>query len=392
MRILWVKSDFLHPTTKGGQIRTLEMLRQLHSRHEIHYVAFDDPQEPEGVLRSHEYCSHAHPVRHHVPSRRSLRFAGQLAVGLVATLPVAIRRYQSAEMRHTIGRLLQEREFGAVVCDFLTPAVNFPELNRAILFQHNVESVIWERSAEQASNPVARQYLRLQARRMAVFEGRVCRAASRVIAVSSQDADVMRRRFAVPQVAEVPTGVDIDYFMPRERPAPVADLIFVGSMDWLPNVDAMRFFVRDVLPLIRKARPECSLAIVGRRPGPEILALADADTRIRVTGTVPDVRPYLWGSTVSIVPIRIGGGTRLKIYESMAARTPVVSTSIGAEGLDVSAPDHISLADTADQFARECVRLLANEAARASLSARAWVRVSTQFSWETVGRKFEQLL
>ena len=132
--------------------------------------------------------------------------------------------------------------------------------------------------------------------------------------------------FGVSNVAAIPTGVDLDYFQPQSV-EPVADLVFIGSMDWRPNDDGVGWFAREILPLIRKQRPDCTVAIVGRNPSAEMKALAD--DKVRVTGTVPDVRPYLWGSKISIVPLRIGGGTRLKIYESMAAKTPVISTLLG---------------------------------------------------------------
>ncbi|HKY20057.1 MAG TPA: glycosyltransferase [Vicinamibacterales bacterium] len=392
MKILWVKSDFLHPTTKGGQIRTLEMLRRLHARHDVHYVGFEDRSQPEGLARSREYCSHAYPIRHDVPSRRSLKFLGQLVAGLWSDLPVSIQRYRSTEMSELITRLRRTEAFDAVVCDFLTPAVNMADLRRAVLFQHNVESVIWERSADQASGPAARWYLSLQARRMRAFEAHICRAVGHIVAVSTSDATQMRERFGVADVSEISTGVDVEYFAPREPAKPVADLIFVGSMDWLPNIDAMRFFTRQVLPLIRQLRPECSLAIVGRRPDAETLELAHHDPKILVTGTVPDVRPFLWGSKVSIVPLRIGGGTRLKIYEAMAARTPVVSTSIGAEGLALSSPEHFHVADTAEAFAERCVALLDDETERRRTAVAAWNFVSSRYSWEIVARSFESIL
>ena len=170
MKILWVKSDFLHPTTRGGQIRTLEMLRRLHSRHEVHYVGFEDRRQPEGLERSAEYCSRAYAIPHDVPPRGSPRFVLQLAAGLGSQEPVSIRRYRSVEMRQLLERLLGAGGFDCVVCDFLTPAVNFPDLAPVILFQHNVESVIWDRHAECAANPLARTYLGQQARRMWAFE------------------------------------------------------------------------------------------------------------------------------------------------------------------------------------------------------------------------------
>src|SRR5580698_4289296 len=186
-----------------------------------------------------------------------------------------------------------------------------------------------------------RWYFGCQARAMFQFERSVCRRARQVIAVSELDAATIREWFGADRVTAVPTGVDLDYFAPPEKVSSCADLAFIGSMDWMPNIHGIQWFINDVLPLIRARRPGTSLAIIGRTPGAEIQALAQAAGGVLVTGTVPDVRPYLWGTRVSIVPIHIGGGTRLKIYESMAASVPVVSTTIGAEGLEIDPPHNI---------------------------------------------------
>ena len=163
-------------------------------------------------------------------------------------------------------------------------------------------------------------------------------------------------------------------------------------MDWLPNVDGVLYFVRQILPLIRKHRPDTTLAIVGRTPPPKIAQLAAEDPRIQVTGTVPDIRPYLWNSAVAIVPLRIGGGTRLKIYEAMAAKIPVVSTTIGAEGLSVNPPHDIRIADTPEHFASQCLELLGSREIRACVSQTAWEMVNSHFSWEHVARCFENIM
>jgi glycosyltransferase involved in cell wall biosynthesis len=163
-------------------------------------------------------------------------------------------------------------------------------------------------------------------------------------------------------------------------------------MDWLPNSDGVNYFVRDVLPLIWQSKKDCTLAVVGRNPSPAMLARAREDSRIQVTGTVPDVRPWLWGASVSIVPLRIGGGTRLKIYEAMAAGTATVSTSIGAEGLEVAHPANIRLADTSRNFAEECLTLLRDAAQRQSMAAHALELVTSRFSWDVVTAEFEKLL
>ena len=392
MKILWVKTDFLHPTTRGGQIRTLEIVKRLHLRNEVHYVAFDNPAVPEGLARAGEYSSHAYPIPHHVPSKRSLGFAVQLVGGLISPLPVAVSRWKSDVMRAKIAEISAREKFDAIVCDFLAPAPNCPAIGDCVLFQHNVETLIWRRHVENAPDAVRRAYLQMQAGRMETYEREVCRKARRVIAVSDVDAKVMREMFGIGNVPVAATGVDTEYFEPQGRQAPEYDLIFVGSMDWLPNTDAMKYFAASILPLIRRSIPECKLAIVGRTPSAEVQALAAADPRITVTGTVPDVRPYLWKSKLSIVPLRIGGGTRLKIYESMAAACPVVSTSVGAEGLSVTHPQNIRIADTPEHFASECVRLLQSEEERGTLAEAAYHLVRERFSWDLMAREFEGIL
>jgi polysaccharide biosynthesis protein PslH len=391
MKLLWVKTDFLHPTTRGGQIRTLETLRRLHQWHEVHYVAFEDPTQPEGLARSGEYCSKAYPVAHQLVDKGSPVFALQLAGGLLSRLPVAVSRYRSAAMQRKLAEITQREKFDCIVCDFLFPAPNMPRLEECLLFQHNVEATIWKRYAGHNSGP-KKFYFQLQAKRMQQYEREVCRAVRKVIAVSEADAEAMRRDYGAERVFAAPTGVDLDYFARPEHCEKTADLAFLGSMDWMPNIDGITWFVREVLPLIRAKRPECTLAIVGRRPGPEVRRLADQDQRIKLTGTVSDVRPWLFGAEVSIVPLRIGGGTRLKIYESMAAKSPVVSTAIGAEGLDVAHGQNISIADSPCDFAESCLSLLDNPAERERLANSAWNLVASKYSWEVVARGMERLL
>ncbi len=391
MKILWVKTDFLHPTTRGGQIRTLEMLRQLHKHHEVHYVAFDDPRNPEGLRRSSEYAAHAYPVAHQPVSKRSPRFALQLTEGLYSKFPVAGMRYRSHAMRDTIAQLTSEHDFDAKICDFLAPGINIDDMAGWVLFQHNVETVIWERHAQSGRTLLHRAYFAQQARRMFEWERSVCRAASHVVAVSAVDEQIMRDRFGIAKTSSVATGVDLDYFEPPVSAQRRYDLVFLGSMDWMPNIDGAHWFLSEVLPLIRAKQPQVRIALVGRNPPPSLAALAQ-DPSITVTGTVPDVRPYLWESAVSIVPLRVGGGTRLKIFEAMAAGTPVVSTTIGAEGLPVKHGETIRIADTAPQFAAECLELLQNVNARTTLAEKGLHLIQANFSWAQVTRHFEDTL
>jgi polysaccharide biosynthesis protein PslH len=392
MKILWVKTDFLHPTTRGGQIRTLEMLRRLARWHEIHYVAFQGDEDTEGLDRSGEYCARAYPIPHRIPDMYTVKFAVEAAANLFSSLPLAVSRYRSRRMRQFIEELTTAQHFDAQVCDFITPGVNIANPDRWVVFQHNVETMIWRRHAETARDPVRRRYFGMQARRMQDYEGRLCRRARHVVAVSETDAESLRSMFGLPLVSSIATGVDVEHFAAPAACQPVADLVFIGSMDWLANIDGMTWFVREVLPLIRQRRPECTVAIVGRNPVSSIRNMMAEDPGIHVTGTVPDVRPHLWGSTVSIVPLRVGSGTRLKIYEAMAAGLPVVSTRIGAEGLPVTNGDDALLADTAQEFANGCLDLLGDAGVRERMAGRALELVSSRFSWDSVAREFEGIL
>jgi len=190
----------------------------------------------------------------------------------------------------------------------------------------------------------------------------------------------------------VNTGVDTTYFAPQPAPPDAPpQLVFTGSMDWIPNEDAMTFFCQDILPLIRAQRPDVQLSIVGRAPTPAVQRLADIPG-VRVTGRVDDVRDYVGNAAVYIVPIRIGGGTRLKIYEAMGMAKAVVSTTIGAEGLPVTDGSDLLLADTAEHFASAVLQLLSDPARRVQLERAARELVVTRYDWSAVAGQLEDAL
>jgi glycosyltransferase involved in cell wall biosynthesis len=393
MKILWVNQYFLHPTERGGQIRTLGILRQLHRRHEVHYAALEDPTTTEGMDMAHTFTTRAYAVPHPVVSRRSPAFAMQLAKNVVGSdLPLAVSRYASSELLRKVTELEAAEHFDCIVCDFVASGVHIPDIRRSVIFQHNVETTIFERHAQHSKTPVHRWFFGLQARRMRAYEGRMCRDCMHVIAVSSIDAQRMRDMFNITHVSDVATGVDVEYFQRPPDRRPESDLIFVGSMDWLPNIDGMVWFSKEILPLIRRQKPDCRVVIAGRKPGPEILALAAADKGIEVTGTVPDVRPYLWNSRISILPLRIGGGTRMKVYEAMAAGLPVVSTSVGVEGLVGRPGRDLLIGNSPEEFATQCISLMDDESLRKKIGEAGFRLVNENCSWESVSREFEKIL
>jgi glycosyltransferase involved in cell wall biosynthesis len=234
-----------------------------------------------------------------------------------------------------------------------------------------------------------------QYRRMLAFEARTLARFDMVLAVSETDASTLERlypRSLQRPAVTIATGVDTSYFTPA--PGAVVrphHLVFTGSMDWIPNEDAMAYFCRDILPRIRASVPDASLSIVGRSPTPAVARLAES-AGVEVTGRVNDVREHIAAGAVYVVPIRIGGGTRLKIFEAMAMGKAVVSTTIGAEGLPVTHGQDVMLADSADAFADAVVSLLQYPERRLPLEQRARDLVVRHYDWAAVAGQLEDAL
>jgi polysaccharide biosynthesis protein PslH len=392
VRILWLKTELLHPVDKGGKIRTYAMLRAINAKHPITYLTLDDGSAaPDARERAREYASEVQTVPFQVTPRGTLAFYGELLGNLFSPLAYSLQRYEVAAFRERVRAAVREGQIDLVVCDFLTPWVNLPDGLGVpvVLFQHNVEAEIWRRHTEVAGNPIARWYFGLQWRRTEQFERAACLAADHVVAVSDNDADIFRERYGVTSVSSVPTGVDVEFF----NPAPFAArepgrLVFTGSMDWMPNADGITWFTEKVWPRVRAARPDATFSVVGRNPPAAVKALATPGSGITVTGSVPDVRPYLGAGSAFVVPLRIGGGTRLKIYEAMAMECPVVSTTVGAEGLPVHHEDHLLIADTEADFAVRCIELLDNQSRATAMADRAAKLVRDNFGWHAVADHF----
>jgi glycosyltransferase involved in cell wall biosynthesis len=217
------------------------------------------------------------------------------------------------------------------------------------------------------------------------------RRSTQVLTVSDTDTTSFAKDISPAKITAIPTGVDVDYFQPISGEEPDS-LVFTGSMDWMPNEDGILYFVEEVLPLIRQQRPEVKLWVVGRRPGKKIKALAESDPGIQVTGRVEDIRPYIAKGAVYVVPLRVGSGTRLKIFEAMAMGKAVVSTTIGAEGLPVSHGVDIILADEPQQFAESVCRLLASPEERSQIGNAARRLVEEKYSWVAVAKHVESVL
>lgn len=390
MRILWLKTELLHPVDKGGKIRSYNMLKALKRNWHITYLTLDDGTSDKTARElASEYCHELVCIPHRRREKFTTGFYVELVLNLASDLPYAIKKYESAEMRREIEQRVGQ--FDVLICDFLAPAVNVPRnLDCAtVLFQHNVEAMIWKRHHEVQTNAARKAYLYRQWRKMFDFEAKTCPQFDCVVAVSREDREMMQQQYHVENVYDVPTGVDTEFFQPGgahvRKPH---NLVFTGSMDWLPNEDAIRYFTEQIMPRIKREVPGVTLTVVGRNPYPGLVELSKRDPSIIVTGRVDDVRPYMDEAAVYIVPLRIGGGTRLKIYEGMAMEKAIVSTSIGAEGLPVADGKEIVLADTPESFADAVIKLIRDENLANQIGQRAAERVRSEFGWDKVADDF----
>ena len=399
MKILWLNAGLLLPLDKGGKLRTWHVMRRLARRHEITFLSFSDATQTtadrEGMR---EVCTRLETVPRTDAAKGTARFYMNAAGYLLDPAPYAVANYRSAAYAAKVRSLLAGTRFDAVVCDFLPPIVNLPDTLPcpSILFTHNVEAEIWRRHAENAANPVSKLLMTQQWRRMLRFEADALARFDLVLAVSDADRQTFQRLY--PGALHAPahvvqTGVDTNYFAPMADPVNRTHLVFTGSMDWLPNEDGMLYFVREILPRVREVEPEATLSIIGRAPTPAVKRLAeDKDAGIEVTGRVDDVRPHIAAGAVYIVPLRIGGGTRLKIFEAMAMAKAVVSTTVGAEGLPVTSGRNVVIADEPARFAQAVVHMIRDVEDRRRIEREARRLVVERYDWSAVAQDFEDAL
>ena len=391
--MLVLSGRVFYPATTGGTTRSSRLFERLARDHDITIVSFKMPGDsPESLGMMQACCSRLETVDWNESAKGTPRFYADVLKNVLSPKAFTVAKYDSPDMRRRIARLVERDSYDVLIADFLQPSINmldtpfFPK----ILFQHNVESVIRRRQLTAAGNPLLKAYLYWDWVRLNRFEARAAGTFDHCIMVSEQDCRTMQELYGVTNTSAIPTGVDVEYFKPREPEAPGHHLVFTGSMDWFPNEDAIRFFVAEVLPLVRR-KLTVTAWIVGRNPTESLLSLAQAHEDVRVTGTVPDVRPFIDRAGVYIVPLRIGGGTRIKIFEAMAMGKAIVSTTIGAEGLPVTNGANIVLEDTAEGFASKVIELLENPERRRQIGEAARALVVDHYTWDVAARRFTDI-
>lgn len=382
MNVLFVAGDCPYPPDNGCRLRIFNLLRHLSQRHEITLIASSEPCKDLGAALDHK-------LKHVILVPPMHRTISRSISSLISSLPYSVRMYENSAMFAAVTNALTADHFDLLHCDLMSVVSAIPmdaQLPK-VYGSHNVEAMIWERYARQERRPWMIPLLRSQLKKVVEYESQLPQLFDRCVTVSEMDREEMRLRYGFKNISVVTNGVDLDFYTPLPDPlAPT--LAFIGSLDWRPNQDAVRWLVESIWPRIRIEMPQASLSLVGRRP-PRWIANCCKHANISLRTDVPDVRPCLASTSLIVVPLRIGGGSRLKILEAMAAGRCVVSTTIGAEGLGVHDGEDIVIADDSTGFARQIVALLKNPARRQALASAGRALVEAKYGWDTAALQMD---
>jgi polysaccharide biosynthesis protein PslH len=395
LNIVWAKAGGLLPLTAGGRIRSYNILKWLSQKHSValftYYPAVENDEHP----RLREIFKHVKCFPIASPEKR--RFAEYVAYArnLFSVQPYSVSKYYDSEVAEGLKAYLSANPCDVLICDFLfsAPVIPWDFACPKVFFSHNVEALIWKRQFHATKNPAWKAVSWREWRLTERLEQEYMHRVDHVVAVSDVDRKVFTEFIPPEKITVIPTGVDTEYFSPADPAFELPNtLVFTGSMDWRPNEDAILYFAREILPLVRDEVPDIALWVVGRTPSRAIRNLEAQHPEIHVTGTVDDVRPYIAKASVYIVPIRVGSGTRLKIFEAMSMAKAVVSTPIGAEGLPVAHSENILLAASKEEFADSVLTLLRSAERRRALADAARQLVVARCGASAIGVVFEEAL
>lgn len=388
LRVLVLDEYFPFPPDSGKPIRTWNLMRRLAERHDITFLCHGhltseqaDAARNAGIrVESVEAIS----------SEAGVALYAKLLLNLVSPYPYSVVKHHTARFRERLRAVLDRDRYDLIHCEWTPYARYVCDIGLPTLIAtHNIESQIWARRAERATTPLAKMFFRLQAGKMESFERRALATASAVTGVSAADA-AQASAWGAKRARVVDNGVDLKYFSPRGEGA--ADrAVFIGALEWYPNEDAVKFFVESVQPLLQQRVPQFRTKIVGRKAPESLRRFLEGRDGIDFAGEVPDTRPHLTEAGIVIVPLRIGGGSRLKILEALAMGKAVVSTTIGAEGLTVTPGKNIVLADTPEDFAQAMAELSASEEWRVKLGVAGRALVERDYGWDALSAKAEKV-
>jgi polysaccharide biosynthesis protein PslH len=390
MRVLVLDEEFPFPVNSGKRTRSFNLYKRLAKSANLQYIGYGEPRSS-GAFALEAEGIDVIAVPPSVPKKNGAEFYLKLLLNLASPLPYIVTSHRSRIYDEAVRRSIQEFRPDLVICEWTPYAIYVRNVTsiKKILSTHNIESDIWYRYSENEPSLARRLYIKEQWRKVDRFERACVGWVDGAVAVSDGDRARLAAWNLGLSTATVANGVDLDYFGVLPQPPEQNQLVFTGSMDWRPNQDAAQYFVREVFPILKGVKPDLECTFVGRDPPQEIVALSNTPG-IHITGTVDDVRPYVRRSAVYVVPLRVGGGSRLKILEAMAMGRAVVSTTVGAEGLNVEHERHVLLADNPRAIADAVLRLLQSSDERERLARNGRELVEKCYGWDALALVLEK--
>jgi len=386
MNILFVTPYLPYPLNNGGLIRVHHLAVNIAASHSVTMLCMQPDNDPQRagieVLKSHGIELEMIEVA--ASQKKSNKRAYQL-LSLFSGKTYQYYQYFSQDMQNAIDQRLASGKYDRLVVEF--SQMGYYDYNTDIpsyVDQHNVEYEIMHRTYETEKNPLRKLLAYSEWRKYRQHEIENCQKFSACLTTSQRDAEILQERDPNMRCLVIPNGVDSSFFSPVEVAPDPEMVLFTGTISYYPNTDGLMYFAESIWPLVKAKRPTATFCIAGKAPPPEIQNLAPHDKSITVTGAVDDMRDYYAKASVVVVPLRIGGGTRLKILEGMAMKKAIISTSLGAEGIDVTEGDNILLRDTPADFADAIVATLENESSRTRLELAGRALVDQKYDWKAV--------
>jgi sugar transferase (PEP-CTERM/EpsH1 system associated) len=398
MNILWLSHLVPYPPKGGNLQRSYNLLRALAEKNHVFFLAFNQKfllPTPEMVRTSVEKLKgHCDYVRvFDIPcEKRRLAWFWLLFLNLFSAHPYSVKKFLSPRMMEAVKGVVHNHKIDLVHFDTiaLVQYSAYIEDSKKVLNHHNVESMLLFRMAQAEKNLLKKLYLCFQGKKLKRYEAETIKWFDLNLVVSQPDKEEIQSYSWDANVEIIPNGVDPEYFHISETPIRKSNLVFTGGMNWFPNRDAIIFFLEEIWPLVKKVIPDLSLTLIGHQPPEEAISLSKKE-KIEVLGFIDDVRPYVAQATAYIVPIRVGGGTRLKILDAWACGKAVVSTSIGCEGLEVTPGRNILIGDTPGQFAEQVIKVCADGNLRRSLGKEGRKLVEEKYSWKMIGEDLNRI-
>jgi sugar transferase (PEP-CTERM/EpsH1 system associated) len=386
MKILFITDLLPYPPISGDRIRVYNIIRRLARQHRVWLFSMFSPEGTTGVTHMEEFCERVEAIDiprqnpvFHLPGLMRFAFTGR---------PLGLKFFESEIQKNKIRELTKEEQFDivniepshmALYRESLTPNLH----TKQVLGFHNIAFLQYERLYHFETTTIRKFRAWLHKVEMRHWEASYAKHFDRCTVVSEIERDLLLASNPHLVVNVIPNGVDTKIYRPLSAPDRSApDILFIGSMDCVPVQDAAYYFTKEILPRIQVEISEIELWLVGKNPSPDLMQLNSA--HVHVTGRVDDILPYYQRCAVCVVPLRAGGGTRLKILEAMALGRPVVSTTIGCEGLEVVDGEHLLIADTPEQFSEKTVRLLRDRQLYQYISSNGRRLVEVHYGWDKI--------